>query len=182
MRFIETQDLADTNPKKYTGYAKIDPKSGKPLCKHGKPVSECDTCGGDDTQLHEPTVSDDEIANKHEDVKTMSNFKTNPIFRQELLNLGIVLPPVTKEDSITEESPVRKALNIMRSSSNTLERPQATREVNINIEEATKWKHKNEPLNKEKAAKEGAEAAARAKAKIDAQKNESKPVRKPIIW
>jgi hypothetical protein len=179
MRFIETQDLADTNPKKYIGYSKIDPKSGKPLCKHGKPVSECDTCGADDTQLHEPAVSDDEIASKHEDVKTMSNFKTNPIFRQELQNLGIVLPPITKEASITEEeSPIRKALNIMRTSPNTMDRPQANREVNINIEEAAKWKHKGEALDKEKAASKGKEASDSVKETLKS----GKPPKKQIIW
>lgn len=175
MRFIETTELTDTNPKGYIGPPKVNKKTGKPLCKNGQEPDEEGNCF-DDNDMHKTAaeIPDTEIANKHEEVLSMKN-TTNPILRQELMNLGILLPKDKPENGITEESPVRKALNIMRNSPNTIESTKANKEVNTKLDEAYKTAHR--PIDKEKAAKEGADAAERAKKTIDSQKK-----KKSIIW
>ena len=174
MRFTETTELTDTNPKGYIGPPKVDRKSGKPLCKNGQEPDEEGNCL-DDKDMHKKAadIPDTEVANKHEGITTMKT--NNPILRQELMNLGIILPKEKQEAGLTEDSPVRKALNIMKNSPNTVENTKANREVNTKLNEA--YKHVTRPIDKDKAAAEGKDAADRAKKTIADQKK-----KKSVIW
>lgn len=173
MRFIETMELTDTDPKGYIGVPKVDKKTGKPLKKNGEEEDDEDGEGIPDEEMHKKPeeIPDNRIANKREEITPM---RTNPAYRQELLNLGIILPKDKPEPPIVEDSPVRKALNIMRNSPNTIEKP------------LVEYKHENRPIDKAKAAKEGSEAASRAAKTIADQKKKKEeavqPKRRPIIW
>ena len=175
MRFIETIELTDTNPKGYIGPPKVNKKTGKPLCKNGQEPDEEGNCF-DDNDMHKTAaeIPDTEIANKHEEVLSMKN-TTNPILRQELMNLGILLPKDKPETGITEESPVRKALNIMKNSPNTINENKTSREIDTKLGEA--YKHLTRPIDREKAKAEGNEASKRAKETIETQKKKN-----PIVW
>jgi hypothetical protein len=171
MRFIETMELTDTDPKGYVGVPKVDKKTGKPLKKNGQEEDDEDEIPDEDMHKKPEEIPDNKIANKHEEITPM---RTNPAYRQELLNLGIILPKDKAEATVVEDSPVRTALNIMRNSPNTIE------------EKKKEWNQTAGPIDKEKAKRDGAYGAGIAKAIIDDHKKTKEeavqPKRRPIIW